>query len=148
MRKVYMSDDGKIFNTERECREFEKSLLLDEANMVLKNHIILFRYDRKLGLIEVPYENGNRVRVHYAYVKQMSWEDERYERDYVDELYSKFITWELGEAVENYDKTGWYVLDGNTGKWTHWGELESRLKYLKTIKKDISELAKMVENNQ
>ena len=147
MRKVYMSDDGKIFNTERECRDWEMSLRLDEANMVLKNHIILFRYDRELGLVEVPYKNSNRVRVHYAYVKQMSCEDERYERDYVDELYSKFIPWELGEAIENYDRTGWYVLDGDADKWTHLEELESRLKYLETIKKDIAELSKMIETN-
>ena len=39
MRKVYMSDDGKSFNSERECRAWERSLRLDEANNVLKHGV-------------------------------------------------------------------------------------------------------------
>jgi hypothetical protein len=139
MKIAFIANDGKIFYNERDCRDWEKRSQLDNANKVLKDHVTLFGYDRYKGFVEMPYEQCNRAA--YAYVKQLS-DDNR-----VHQLYSLFIPWGLGDAINQHDVTGWYVLDSEIDKWVPWDEMKKEMEYLQQVEKDIAALtSKMSEN--
>jgi hypothetical protein len=144
MKKAYISDDGKIFNNEREYlkyeQEFNKKKFGAEANVVLKDYILLFGYDTQLGWFEVPYEKSNLAC--RAYVKRNPDEDEELKRDHVHELYRIFIPWELSRAID-YDEPGWYIEWDD--EWKPWGELESELNCLKRVETSVVELKKLID---
>ena len=132
MKIAYISNDGQIFYSERECRDWERKCKLADADNVMNDHVILFGRDRYGKLIKLTYDQGNRAS--YAYVKQLTYDNR------IHELYSLFIPWDLGDAIDQCDEIGWYVLDSDIDKWTTWDNMKQEMEHLKQVEEDINVL--------
>ena len=114
----YLSEDGKIFSTEKECKQYEEKLKNEEYFSNEKGIKLLDH-----NLKELSFDN-------FAYCCYFSLIS-----DDIAEKYSKYLDSDFGYNCPN--KKGFYMLDERTG---YNVTIDSEIKKLDTEKKRLLDI--------
>lgn len=105
----YVADDGKVFLTEEECRQYEKNLSVD----ILKDYIWFFNHN----LIPINAQEIGRAEFCKVLKPVDEWSDKALE------VWGKVMDSELDETICDYD-VGWYICD-ECDRWRYWAIVEN-----------------------
>ena len=129
IERVYVADDGKKFEHEHECREYEEKLRASNY-LCLEDYVLFYNI---LGN-PIPYHKVKDTLIYYAKILQVpAWQDTP-ERAAWEEL----VPSELDDKAESYG-AGWYISDGDDN-WESWENYSAEYsKHCEIINKIVCE---------